>query len=177
MKSEPEFFPADPVFALELVRLWRRTFIDAYRDEHSMENLESYCAQNYSLKAAQQLLSDKRCSCVVARRGVESVGFYVVVDHACPLEIPGGFREQSVELKQIYMLGSEFGSGLGIGLMEHAMSEAKRNGFEWMWLYVSNRNHRAKRFYLKNGFTAIGDGVDFQVGEDHLTSTCLVLRL
>lgn len=101
------------------------------------------------------------------------MGFYLVKHHACPIALEG----RSSELKQIYTLSSEYGSGVGKLLFEDCVQRIRENQASWVWLAVSNINYRAQAFYLKLGFEAIGDGPTLSVGADQLTSTIMKLNI
>jgi ribosomal protein S18 acetylase RimI-like enzyme len=66
-------------------------------------------------------------------------------------------------LDQLYVLKKHHGSGIARELMDWALAEAKRRGSEALYLTVYIDNHRAKRFYERYGFEAVGR-YDFMVG-------------
>lgn len=149
------------------------TFIQAYGDVHSWQNIQRYCRRHYSEAAAKEVLLQDDTLAVVAFRGTEAAGFYVLRHHPCPLAPD----DPASELKQIYVLSAHYGSGLGRQLFEHAADAARQNGSARLWLCVSNANLRAQAFYSKLGFTAIGAGPALEVGTDTLPSTVLKLAL
>ena len=83
----------------------------------------------------------------------------------------------AAELKQIYVLADEFGTGTGRHLFDTALADIKNAGGEWVWLTVSDRNHRAQAFYEKQGFSRIGPGETITVGDDTLRSSILARRI
>lgn len=153
-----------------LAELWAVTFEQAYAAVHSRANLRAYCAANYTPAVAEAVLRDPRVVCRAAFRGDAAVGFHLVKHHACPLP-PGAAAS---ELKQLYVLASEYGAGTGRRLFDDAAECIRDAGRAWVWLSVSDRNHRARAFYGKLGFTPVGAGPLFHVGSDRLTSTILV---
>ena len=74
----------------------------------------------------------------------------------------------ALEIERIYVLGSYHGGGVGQALYHHAMSVAQDRKASYVWLGVWEHNHRALRFYEKNGFTAFGTHI-FQLGNDQQT--------
>ena len=84
---------------------------------------------------------------------------------------------ESSELKQIYILSSEYGTGLGKFLFESASEVARNAGRKWLWLSVSDINYRAQAFYKKLDFQSIGPGSAFEVGTDQLSSTIMTCNL
>lgn len=156
-----------------LISLWADTFIQAYQDLHSLENLRTYCAKNYSNDEAITVLSSDQYDCIIAYREATPVGYYMLNYQQCPTPLD----EESAELKQIYILSSEYGQGLGSMLFQHAVDTAQKTGHTWIWLCVSNSNHRAQKFYKKLRFEPIGPGPILEVGTDQLSSTIMTLKL
>ena len=74
----------------------------------------------------------------------------------------------ALEIERIYVLGSYHGGGVGQALYHHAMSVAEDRKASYVWLGVWEHNHRALRFYEKNGFIAFGTHI-FQLGNDQQT--------
>ena len=164
---------AGPESQQELTQLWRETFKQAYRQLHTPENINAYCERNFTSEAAKMVLSDSDTVCCIASRESQPSGFFVIQHHQCPIELGG----PSSELKQIYVLSSEYGSGLGNALFEKARRAAKEAGGAWIWLCVSDTNYRAQAFYRKLKFEHAGSGPVFEVGTDRLASSIMALRL
>jgi ribosomal protein S18 acetylase RimI-like enzyme len=101
------------------------------------------------------------------------VGYYIVRHRRCPVNLDG----DASELKQLYVLSSEYGSGLGKALLAHALAVIRDAGRSWVWLCVADRNLRAQAFYRKHGFRPAGPGPVLAVGSDRLPSTIMVRRL
>jgi len=156
-----------------LARLWTSTFRDAYHHLHAPENIDAYCAANYTLEEAEKVLSSDDYDCCIALSANQPTGFLVIKWAPCPYELNGA----SAELKQIYIGADAYGTGLGRALFERARSLLTERNIEWMWLAVADINARAKAFYEKNGFSYKGAGPQFQVGKDVLTSSILARRL
>jgi diamine N-acetyltransferase len=157
----------------ELVRLWSETFRQAYKDVHKEEDILAYCTQNYTVESAQKVLSNDQSDCIIAYRNEKPVGYYVIQRHPCPINVAGS----SLELKQIYILAEEYGTGLGKALYEHAVENAKTKNNQWFWLCISDINFRAQSFYKKLEFKAIGKGPKLIVGDDFLSSTIMICNL
>lgn len=62
----------------------------------------------------------------------------------------------TAELSKCYVRPSHFGSGLAAELMTETLARARAAGVATVWLGVSAVNERAKRFYHKQGFIAVG---------------------
>ena len=156
-------------FAHRLVELWTTTFEQAYKSVHSKENIRAYCESNYTVSAAEAALSDPKVICKVAFKDRTALGFYLVKHNECPVKLRGN----SSELKQIYVLASEYGSGIGKLLFDDAIHCIQGAGRSWVWLIVSDLNYRAKSFYQKLSFKQLGTGPVIEIGSDPLTSTIM----
>ena len=157
----------------ELIHLWVATFTQAYRDVHSAENIRAYCTKHYSTAAATSILSGDQYDCSIAYRENHPVGYYTLNHQQCPAPLD----EASCELKQIYILSSEYGNGLGKHLFHQAVELARQASYRWIWLCVSDANKRAQRFYQKLGFKLLSPGPTLEVGTDHLSSTIMALNI
>ena len=157
----------------ELVCLWTETFVQAYHNIHSPENIHVYCTKNYSAEEANSVLSSDQFDCIMAYRENMSVGYYILKHQECPIRLDGA----SSELKQIYILASEYGKGLGKMLVEHAFDMTCQANCQWIWLCVSDRNYRAQKFYEKLKFEPVAPGPILEVGTDQLPSTIMTLYI
>jgi ribosomal protein S18 acetylase RimI-like enzyme len=79
------------------------------------------------------------------------------------LTLPAETRATTYELRQLYLDDRAKGSGAAQALMDWALDQGRACGAEEMWLSVYIDNHRAKRFYERNGFEDRGPYV-FMVG-------------
>ena len=157
----------------QLARLWVDTFTQAYGGMHSPQNIRAFCAGNYTLDAAQAVLSSDQVYCCIATKNGKPSGFYIVRHHECPIMLDG----ESSELKQIYVLASEYGTGLGMSLLENASGVVRDAGRQWLWLCVADTNTRGQAFYRKHDFVSVGSGPTLEVGTDCLSSTIVACRL
>ena len=51
------------------------------------------------------------------------------------------------------VFGSQQGRGIGLALLQHAEAETAAQGSERMYLFVSDFNNAAQRFYARQGYT------------------------
>ena len=68
------------------------------------------------------------------------------------------------EIVSIYLLPQYMGRGLGAPLLNAAVAELHRMGFNDIFLWVLEENLRARRFYEKNGFCFCGRYLDDNIG-------------
>jgi GNAT superfamily N-acetyltransferase len=79
------------------------------------------------------------------------------------LPLPVEPASPAVELDQLYVLRPWHGTGIAQALMEWTIAEARGRGASELYLSVFTDNHRARSFYARYGFEAIGPYI-FMVG-------------
>ena len=153
----------------ELAELQATTFREAYAGVHTRENIEAYIGANYTMAVAEADLSANETVCCLGLVDSAAFGYYLIKHVDCPMALDSS----SSELKQIYVLSSEYGRGLGHSLYQHAIEAIASAGRKWVWLCVSDVNYRAQAFYRKLGFSKLGAGPILEVGSDRLESSIL----
>ncbi len=112
-------------------------------------------------------IADPAFAFLIAEVDGTAVGFAKMGPHSLPLTPAGPM----IELRQLYLLGSQQGSGLAARMMDWVIATARDRGAAELFLSVYVDNHRARRFYERYGFEEIGL-YTFMVGnhedEDHL---------
>lgn len=73
------------------------------------------------------------------------------------------------EIISIYLLPEYMGKGCGVLLMNAAVDELFKMGFQDIFLYVLEENHRARRFYETFGFQPSGRSLQNDIGGKLLT--------
>lgn len=68
------------------------------------------------------------------------------------------------EVISIYLLPEYIGKAYGRLLMEFAVSELKKQGYDKIFLWVLEENIRARRFYEQFGFSLTDDFFDDKIG-------------
>lgn len=157
--------------AAELSELCATSFADAYQGVNSDADIKAYCAKNYSIATIEANLSNPDVIYMVAYRKSKAVGFFMIQNQDCPITLDGNV----VELRQVYVLASEFGTGLGKQLLDEVIRCARRLNKNWIWLSVSDLNTRAKFFYGKHDFEPFGAAPVLEVGDDRLPATVMIL--
>ena len=139
-------------------RVFRTSFCDTFAHLYRPEDLQAFLAQ-FTLTAWREELDDPRYRFRVAEDGGKIVGFLKLGPSALPIETD----KRAIELRQIYILKEHHSSGIAAALTDWAVDEARRQGFEELYLTVYVDNDRAKRFYDRYGFEPVGR-YDFMVG-------------
>ena len=164
------FKKVDVTFLDVLKKLMKDTFIQAYENIHAKENIERYLKKNVTTTLVLRILSSETSICTIAFKGEKALGFFILKDKECPFNI----NNTSLELKQLYILKSEYNIGLGKELFTNAVHISKTLAKKYIWLTVSNSNIQAKSFYKKTGFKKLGRGKKISVGTDTLSSTVMI---
>ncbi|MGI9568998.1 MAG: GNAT family N-acetyltransferase [Desulfobulbia bacterium] len=159
--------------ATGLSELCATSFADAYQGVNSEADIKAYCEKNYSLSTVKANLSNPDVIYKVSYREGKGVGFFMIQNQDCPIPLD----ENVVELKQIYVLASEFGTGLGRQLLDEVVRCARQLNKKWIWLSVSDLNTRAQSFYRKHGFESIGVAPVLEVGSDRLPATVMAFKV
>lgn len=162
---------------LELLNVFKKLMLDTYKQAyigmHTKENIENYCNKNFTEENIKNILSSDIYTCIVAFKEDLPVGFFILKEKSCPVEVDGF----SIELQQLYILKSEYNKGLGKLLFSSIIDILKKNSVQFLWLYVSNTNERAISFYKKIGFEIIGIGKELIVGTDILSSSIMTYKV
>ena len=149
---------ATPNDAAAIDRVLRLTFTETFAHLYRQEDLETFLAK-FTPEAWRSELLDPDRAFRLAETDGEVVG-YVKLG---PLELPVQESRPAILLSQLYVLRDHHGAGIAHALMDWALSEAGRRGKEQLYLTVFTENHRARRFYDRYGFEAVGR-YDFMVG-------------
>jgi len=139
-------------------RVFRTSFCETFAQLYSPEDLAAFLAK-FSSEVWVSEFHDPRYRFRVAEVEGEVVGYVKLGPSALPIQT----NKRALELRQIYVLKGHLGTGIAAGLTEWAINEAKRHGFEELYLTVFIDNPRARRFYDRYGFDAVGR-YDFMVG-------------
>lgn len=85
----------------------------------------------------------------------------------------GESRDKSLqnwgEIVSIYLLPEYFGKGYGNKLLESALLDLKRSGYQNSYLWVLKENQRARHFYEKNKWQCNKDECICEIMEKQLT--------
>ena len=144
-----------PGDAAAFARFAREIFIATYSPTYDANRLARHVQERFG--EAQQLaeLADAARTTLVALDASGAwAGFAVLRRHAAPADVRA---HDPVELERFYVGTAWHGRGLAKSLMEATLARAARHGHDAVWLSVWRHNARARRFYEKSGFTAIGE--------------------
>lgn len=149
---------ARPEDAAALDRLFDSVFCGTFGHLYRAEDLEAFLA-SYGVGDWEKDIADPHCAFRVAEADGRLVGYVKLA----PVTIPVDTVRPAILLEQLYVANEHHGAGIAPTLMDWAFDEARRRGAEELYLTVFTDNPRARRFYERRGFDAVGR-YDFMVG-------------
>lgn len=144
--------------AASLRALFAESFVDTFGHLYRPADLQEFLDGNTQSKWEANL-SDPDVAIRVAEIEGELVGFVELA----PKKLPYETSAPAVELRRLYLKTDVHGRGIADELMKWALREAASRGAQELLLSVYVDNHRARRFYERYGFEAVGR-YDFMVG-------------
>ena len=147
-----------PPDAEGIANVFRDSFVDTFGHLYRAEDLGEFLATK-TADAFRRELDDPRFEFILAE-DEEQIAGYVKLG---PPELPVDSPPDTVELCQLYVLKPWHGSGVAKELMNRALGWVRSEGARHVELSVYVDNHRARRFYERYGFEAVGR-YDFMVG-------------
>lgn len=144
--------------AATLDRIFDTVFCDTFSHLYRPENLNAFLS-SFGIGDWEEHLNEPGFAVRIAEVDGEPVA-YVKLG---PLKFAVERAGPSLLLDQLYVLKAHQGAGIAHGLMDWALDEARRRGAKRLYLTVYVDNHRARRFYDRYGFEAVGR-YDFMVG-------------
>lgn len=141
---------AGPADAAALSSLGARSFTETFGHLYKPDDLAAFLV-NHSEERWRSELADPAFAVCIGEAGGEAVAYAKLGPPSLPFEPQG----RPVELRQFYVLKPWQGSGTAAALMDWVMDEARRRGDE-LYLSVFVDNSRARRFYERMGFEAVG---------------------
>jgi ribosomal protein S18 acetylase RimI-like enzyme len=154
----PTYRSAVPADAATLDRIFDTSFCDTFAHLYHPDDLELFLS-SFGISDWEDQLRDPSFACQIAEVDGLAVG-YVKIG---PLKLPVETNGPALLLDQLYVLKEHHGAGIARELMDWAFAEARRRGASQLFLTVYVDNHRARRFYDRYGFEAVGR-YDFMVG-------------
>ena len=145
------FRNAGPEDAELLAHLGTRTFTETFGHLYTPENLAIFLT-NHSPERWRSELADPAFAVRIGEAEGGAGAYAKIGPPTLPFEPQG----KPIELRQIYILQQWHGTGAASELMDWVIDEARRRHADGLYLSVFVDNHRARRFYERYGFEAVG---------------------
>jgi ribosomal protein S18 acetylase RimI-like enzyme len=149
---------ATPDDAATLDRIFETSFCDTFAHLYRREDLDTFLS-SFGLADWEAELRNPAYAFRIGEADGVPVGYLKLG----PLKLPVETDRPAILLDQLYILKEHHGVGIAHALMDWALEQAARLNAEEMYLSVYVDNHRARRFYDRYGFEAVGR-YDFMVG-------------
>lgn len=138
-----------------------QTFRSAYAQFNTVEDMESYCSEHFTLENILAEISDPRLKFLLAVEGNEILG-YAKLNRA-PGKKPGAVNP--LEIARLYTRVDLIGKGIGKMLVNEAARFARENNFDSVCVDAWQKNLKAVKFYQREGFEIAGT-TQFILGKD-----------
>ena len=145
-----------------LSKLGARLFKDAFGPANRSEDMDDYISANFSHTRLKTELRDSSSTFLLALKKREPIGYAKLSDQRKP---ECSNSPAPIELSRIYVDFQKTSRGYGSVLMQACLEEAKRRGYQTIWLGVWEINEPAIRFYRRWGFRSVGTQ-KFVLGND-----------
>lgn len=155
----------------QLQHISQQTFIETFADVNTAEDMNQYLSGSFNEERLTSELSNPESEFYFAEVGGRPAGYLKVNFGEAQTDIRD---KNALELERIYVLKEFLGKRVGQILLDKTLQRAREAGLDYVWLGVWEHNHRAKKFYSKNGFVEFGRH-DFWLGSDKQTD--LMIRL
>jgi len=164
---------AIPSDAPRLAQLARDTFVAAFGEDNTAENMALYVDAALSDATIAGELTDPASTFIWAEQTGIPAGYAKLRRGPADPCITG---PRPVELERIYASTDLIGAGVGKTLLHTAIKIAQAEGFQTLWLGVWEHNERAIEFYHRQGFVDCGTH-DFMLGKERQTDLLMQLDM
>lgn len=166
--------PADPGRLAELADVAARTFPLACPPAVGPADVAAFITENLSAARFAEYLADPDRTVLTAAVDDRIIGYAMTI-RGVPDDLSAAVTGRpAVELSKIYVLADNHGGGFAAALMAAVLDLATAQGAACVWLGVNQKNVRAQRFYIKNGFSVTGTK-SFRLG-DHIEADYVMVR-
>ena len=157
----------------KLQEIGKTTFLEAFAEVNTDENMKDYLNSSFSEEKLKTELGDKNSQIYFAVFDNKVIGYLKINLGAAQTE---KLDLNALEIERIYLLKAFYGQQVGQLLYQKAIDVSHQIQASYVWLGVWEENHRALKFYEKNGFKAF-DKHSFWLGDDEQTDLMMKKEL
>lgn len=150
-----------------------QTFKETFEEVNTEEDMQKYLDENLSIEKLKTELENPNSEFYFGENNDEILGYLKLNFKDAQTE---KLAENHFEIERIYVLKTFLGQKIGQILFDNALEIGRKKNLEYVWLGVWEENHRAIKFYEKNGFEIFGKH-DFVLGKDVQTDLLMKLKL
>jgi diamine N-acetyltransferase len=150
----------------------KNSFIDAFGEFNTKENLNRYVENSFS---ETNLISQFNAGHIFYLALLKNIPVgYLKLNPAGSVPDVSGLN--SIQLERIYIRKRVYNKGFGKQLLNTAIKYCKEQKIDYVWLGVWQQNERAIDFYLKYNFTKIGTKL-FKIGDNITKDFIMLLKI
>jgi ribosomal protein S18 acetylase RimI-like enzyme len=157
----------------QLKQISRQTFIETFSEVNTENNLNKYLDESFNISRLTSEIQNLNSEFYFAVIDAKVVGYLKINCGDAQTELK---TDNTLELERIYVLNEFHGKKVGQILFNKALQIAEQRKVDYLWLGVWEENHKALKFYAKNGFTAFNKHV-FRLGDDTQTDIMMKLQI
>ena len=150
-----------------------QTFKETFEEVNTEEDMQKYLDENLSIEKLKTELENPNSEFYFVENNDEILGYLKLNFKDAQTE---KLEENHFEIERIYVLKTFLGQKIGQILFDKAIEIGREKNLEYVWLGVWEENHRAIKFYEKNGFEIFGKH-DFVLGEDVQTDLLMKMKI
>ena len=150
-----------------------QTFKETFAAVNTPENIANYVKESFNSEQLKMELNNFNSQFYVAYLNTKVVGYLKINVGDAQTET---ISKNALEVHRIYVLQKYHGKNIGQLLIDEVKKIAQHSSVDCIWLGVWEENHRALRFYTKNGFIVFDKHV-FTLGNDDQTDLLMQLSL
>jgi len=151
----------------------RQTFIETFSGVNTEDNMNKYLDESFNISRLTSEIQNLNSEFYFAVIDAKVVGYLKINCGDAQTELK---NDNTLELERIYVLNEFHGKKVGQILFNKAFQIAEQRKVDYLWLGVWEENHKALKFYMKNGFTAFNKHV-FRLGDDKQTDIMMKLQI
>ena len=157
----------------QLQQISRQTFIETFSEINTEENMTKYLDESFNISRLISENQNLNSEFYFAVIDAKVVGYLKINCGDAQTELK---NDKTLELERIYVLNEFHGKKVGQILFNKALQIAEQMKVDYLWLGVWEENHKALKFYMKNGFIAF-DKHAFRLGDDTQTDIMMKLQI
>jgi ribosomal protein S18 acetylase RimI-like enzyme len=148
----------------------RQTFYETFAEFNTPADIQKYLDESFATEKLTAELQDKNSEFWFIMEDEKIVGYLKINYGPAQTEIND---DRAIEIERIYVLKDFHGKNAGQLLYEKAFDIARKKKMDYIWLGVWEKNFRAQKFYIKNGFFEFAKHI-FRLGNE--VQTDLLMR-
>jgi ribosomal protein S18 acetylase RimI-like enzyme len=149
----------------KLQDIGRTTFGQTFAELNSLENMQKYLQESFSIAKLTEELSNQYSEIYFALLDASVIGYLKINLNQAQTE---KLDLDALEIERIYVKKEFHGQKVGQLLYQKAIEIAHKIQASYVWLGVWEENQRAIKFYTKNGFAPFSKH-KFWLGDDEQT--------